>query len=108
MGPLRPINKGDCSDSYSGIDNLLILRFDTRRNMKSQASKADQTGADTPDWSKTKTPNLIRYNPSGVYYMRVRVAGKLHVKSLETDVYTVAQQRLPDKVKPLRAAVEIG
>ncbi|HUS35477.1 MAG TPA: hypothetical protein VM680_09025, partial [Verrucomicrobiae bacterium] len=73
--------------------------------MRNQTSKADQNGASTPLWSKTKTPNLIRYNPSDTYYMRVRVAGKLHVKSLETDVYSTAQARLPDYVKPLRAAI---
>lgn len=72
--------------------------------MSVQTSKAVQTGSEQPEWSKTKTPNLIRYNPSGVYYMRVRVAGKLHVKSLETDVYSTAQVRLPDKVNLLRKA----
>lgn len=72
--------------------------------MSIQTSNAVQTGSDKPEWSKTKTPNLIRYNPSGAYYMRVRVAGKLHVKSLETDIYSTAQIRLPDKVNPLRKA----
>src|SRR3954464_1045371 len=47
--------------------------------------------------------NLVRYNPSGTYYIRARVAGKLHVKSLETPVLSVARQRLGDEVRKLRA-----
>jgi hypothetical protein len=42
--------------------------------------------------------NLVKYTPSGTYYVRVRVAGKLHVKSLETPVLTVARQRLNDEI----------
>lgn len=47
--------------------------------------------------------NLVKYTPSGTYYVRVRVAGKLHVKSLETPVLTVARQRLTDELHKLRA-----
>lgn len=47
--------------------------------------------------------NLVRYNPSGTYYIRARVAGKLHVKSLETPVLSVARQRLGDELRKLRA-----
>src|SRR5436309_10159048 len=47
--------------------------------------------------------NLVKYTPSGTYYVRVRVAGKLHVKSLETPVLTVARQRLNDEIHKLRA-----
>jgi hypothetical protein len=47
--------------------------------------------------------NLVKYTPSGTYYVRVRVAGKLHVKSRETPVLTVARQRLTDELHKLRA-----
>lgn len=47
--------------------------------------------------------NLIRYNPSGTYYIRARVAGKLHVKSLDTPVLSVARQRVGDELRKLRA-----
>jgi integrase len=47
--------------------------------------------------------NLVRYNPSGTYYVRARVSGKLHVKSLKTPVLAVARQRLGDEVRKLRA-----
>lgn len=47
--------------------------------------------------------NLVKYVPSGTYYVRARVAGKLHLKSLETPVLTVARQRLNDEIHKLRA-----
>lgn len=41
-------------------------------------------------------PNLIRYQPSGVYFGRVRVNGKLIRRSLDTHVLTVAKLKLSD------------
>ena len=35
-------------------------------------------------WQKTSYANLVRYIPSGTYYARLRVAGKLIRKSLKT------------------------
>ncbi|MCX6926753.1 MAG: hypothetical protein NT154_26645, partial [Verrucomicrobia bacterium] len=60
-----------------------------------QLSPAEPT-ADPParDWQKTQFTNLIRYVPSGTYYARLRVAGKLIRKSLKTDVLSVAKLRL--------------
>jgi integrase len=60
------------------------------------------TPAQDPLW-KTVGQNLVRYNPSGTYYVRARVAGKLHLKSLDTPVLSVARQRLGDEVRKLRA-----
>ena len=37
-------------------------------------------------WQKTSYANLIRYLPSGMYFLRIRVRGKLIRKSLKTDV----------------------
>lgn len=48
------------------------------------------------DWAKTPYPNLIRYKPSGNYFGRVRVNGKLIRRSLETHVLTVAKLKLSD------------
>src|SRR3974390_1967827 len=48
------------------------------------------------DWVKTPYPNLIRYKPSGTYFGRVRVNGKLIRRSLETHVLTVAKLKLSD------------
>ena len=47
-----------------------------------------------PDWIKTPYPNLIRYKPSGNYFGRVRVNGKLIRRSLETHVLSVAKLKL--------------
>jgi integrase len=48
------------------------------------------------EWVKTPYPNLIRYKPSGNYFGRVRVNGKLIRRSLETHVLTVAKLKLSD------------
>src|SRR5438445_7282542 len=53
-------------------------------------SKADS------DWLKTPYPNLIRYKPSGNYFGRVRVNGKLIRRSLQTHVLSVAKLKLSD------------
>lgn len=57
-------------------------------------------------WSKTAVPNLIRYAPSGVYYARARVGGKLFYKSLETSTLSVAKLRLNDELKKRQAIVQ--
>ncbi len=57
-------------------------------------------------WKKSPVPNLIRYTPSGIYFARVRVGGKLIRQSLKTDVMSVAQLRLGDLVKQERGARE--
>ena len=50
-------------------------------------------------WQKTQYANLVRYAPSGIYFARMRVKGKLIRKSLKTDVMTVAKLRLSDMEK---------
>src|SRR4029077_14383018 len=50
-------------------------------------------------WERTTVQNLIRYRPSGTYFGRFRVGGKLVRQSLETAVFSVAKQRLPDKIR---------
>jgi integrase len=47
-------------------------------------------------WQKTQFSNLIRYTPSGTYFARLRVNGKLIRKTLKTDVLSVAKLRLAD------------
>jgi integrase len=56
-----------------------------------------------------KVPNLLQYVISGTYYARCKVSGKPIRASLDTDVFTVAKTRLPDKIKELRKPkVEVG
>ena len=63
------------------------------------------TGGD-PRWVRTPVANLIRYVPSGTYFARVRVGGKLIHKSLRTDKISVAQLRLSDLLKEERGKLE--
>ena len=49
-----------------------------------------------------KVPNLLQYVVAGTYYARCKVNGKPVRASLETDVFTTAKVRLPDKLKELR------
>src|SRR6266404_4830788 len=57
-------------------------------------------------WSKTQYANLIRYVPSGKYFARIRVQGKLILKSLKTDRVSVAKLRLADLEKDERQKAE--
>jgi integrase len=59
-----------------------------------------------PLWETTAVQNLIRYEPSGTYFARFKIARKLIRKSLETTVFSVAKQRLPDKIREFRARHE--
>jgi hypothetical protein len=65
----------------------------------------------TPDeklWQTTAVQNLVRYAPSGTYFARFRVAGRLVWKSLKTTAFSVAKQRLPDTMRDHRAKLESG
>jgi integrase len=57
-------------------------------------------------WSKAGFTNLIRYGPSGVYFARIRVQGRLIRRSLKTTVLSVAKLRLSDFEKSHRQAAE--
>ena len=47
-------------------------------------------------WTKAPVANLVRYEPSGIYFARAKVRGKLIRKSLDTNVLSVAKLRLAD------------
>jgi len=66
--------------------------------MKSSKSSSN-AGQPENDWQKTQFSNLIRYVPSGTYFARLRVRGKLIRQSLKTDVLSVAKLRLVDLEK---------
>ena len=57
-------------------------------------------------WVKAPVANLVRYVPSGTYFARVRVGGKLILKSLRTDKISVSQLRLNDLIKEERGKLE--
>lgn len=68
----------------------------------------DPTSPALPEkrWQNTQYTNLIRYAPSGNYFARIRVGGKLIRQSLKTDVLSVAKLRLGDLEKVERCAAE--
>lgn len=51
-------------------------------------------------WWK-RGPNLVQHTPTGTYYARIKIRGKLFRASLGTDIFTTAKLRLPDKLKEL-------
>ena len=57
-------------------------------------------------WETTSIQNLIRYRKSGTYFARFKIGQKLIRKSLETTVFSVAKQRLPDKIREYRSRYE--
>jgi integrase len=46
-----------------------------------------------------KHTGLMQFIPSGIYYARAKISGKIFRRSLETDVFTEAKVKLPDKLK---------
>ena len=50
-----------------------------------------------------KSPNLLQYIRTGMYYARVKIAGKLVRRKLQTDVYSKALLRLGDFLKEQRS-----
>ena len=47
-------------------------------------------------WVKAPVSNLVRYKPSGIYFARAKVGGKLIRQSLKTDVLSIAKLRLQE------------
>ncbi len=64
------------------------------------------TTAAEAKWTKAPFANLLRYEPTKTYFARVRVDGKLHRRSLHTQVLSVAKLRLADLERSLRQAAE--
>jgi hypothetical protein len=54
----------------------------------------DSIAAPKDLWPKTLFANLVRYVPSGIYFPRIRVRGKLIRRSLKTNNLPVAKIRL--------------
>lgn len=59
-------------------------------------------------WLKTRTPLLWKHAPSGVFYARVKVAGKDVWKTLDTDILSVAKNRIDAAVAKIRGATNRG
>jgi hypothetical protein len=67
--------------------------------MNVKQTSSDQVSDSESDWQKTSFSNLIRYVPSGTYFARLKVKGKLIRRSLKTKTLSVAKLRLADLEK---------
>jgi integrase len=67
--------------------------------MKTQNSESEGL------WTKAPVANLVRYEPSGIYFARAKVRGKLIRKSLDTNVLSIAKLRLADVLDTEHKAV---
>src|SRR5205085_1688590 len=56
-------------------------------------------------WTKAPVANMVRYEPTGIYFIRAKVRGKLIRASLETNVLSVAKQRLSDRLDAAHRSV---
>jgi len=74
--------------------------------VKASQSQPTPAGESKSPWQKTSFANLVRYVPSGTYFARLRVKGKLHFRSLKTKTLSVAKLKLSDFEKAERGAVE--
>ena len=57
-------------------------------------------------WKKSSVANILRYKPSGVYFARVRIGGKLIRRSLDTTILEVAKPRLAELIKDERGKLD--
>jgi integrase len=69
---------------------------------------AGKSESKTAIWQKTPITNLVRYNPSGFLFARIRINGKLIRRSLETKTLSVAKLRLADLEKNERGNSELN
>lgn len=59
-------------------------------------------------WEKSPTANLIKYKPSGVYFVRATVNGRrIGPKSLKTTSYSIAQTKLAQFLNKERGRVAV-
>ncbi|MDE3067476.1 MAG: site-specific integrase [Verrucomicrobiota bacterium] len=70
--------------------------MNTKQTAPAKASESES------EWQKTPYSNLIRYVPSGTYFARIKVKGKLIRRSLKTKTLSVAKLRLSDLEKDER------
>jgi integrase len=100
--PFQSFTTNHLRTNRSGsVDNWILQLYTCCVKERQQ----EQMAAKSP-WQKTNFANLIRYVPSGVYFARLRVGGKLIRQSLKTQVLSVAKLKLADLEKEERSKVE--
>lgn len=65
-----------------------------------------ERAASPSKWQRTQYTNLLRYEPSGVFFARIRVGGKLIWRSLKTKAISVAKLKLADLERDERTRLE--
>ena len=69
----------------------------TAAKARKEAKERDPRLSPDGKWrSFPKVPHLLQYEPTAMYYARVKVCGKLVRRRLKTDVYSKALLRLSD------------
>jgi len=73
-----------------------------------KAAKALENSTVSKDglWRTFKAVPCLVQRTTGMFYLRKRINGKVYRRSLETDVFSVARERIPNKVKELLAELE--
>src|ERR1022692_4114674 len=75
--------------------------------MKAQNGQAEDVDQEKT-WQPTQYANIVRHVPSGIYYARLRIKGKLIWRSLKTDKISVAKTKLGDVEKEEQKKAEAG
>lgn len=88
------------------FDRDLILG--QRSSVVEQGFRKAQVGGSSPPvgstlWLKSKYANLVKYLPSGMYFVRARVGGKLIRHSLKTKSVEIAKLKLDELLERERA-----
>src|SRR5580692_4670632 len=76
------------------------------RDIKPAKSGRDASISPDGKWrSFPKVPNLLQYIPTGKYFGRIKIDGKVFRESLKTDVFTDGKLLLGDFIKKKRKAI---
>ena len=75
--------------------------------MKAENDQAKE-GDQEKTWQPTQYANIVRRIPSGIYYARLRIKGKLIWRSLKTDKISTAKGKLGDVEKEEQKKAEAG
>lgn len=86
--------------------SALCMEQRVRRPLRRCTTRCAMPNDKEPLWESTTVQNLFRYGPSGTYFARFKVGGKPIRQSLETTVFSVAKQRLPDRIRDYRSRHE--
>jgi integrase len=74
----------------------------------SEKTGQQKTGDQSRTWQSTQYANVVRHVPSGIYYARLRVKGKLIWRSLKTERISIAKLKLADVESEEHKKAEAG